>query len=60
MQTWKRFFSLGPTRTRVVIELTDELADISAMEIQVALHNSGYHVKQVHAHNVTKSNKKAA
>lgn len=55
----KKFFAIGPSKTRVVVELTDSLEDISAMEIQVALHNCGYHVKNVHCHNVVKGKKAA-
>jgi phosphoribosylformylglycinamidine (FGAM) synthase PurS component len=52
-------FSHGEVRTKVVIQLTDEIDDISALDIQTVLHNAGYHVRQVHAERVYKEVKKS-
>lgn len=52
-------FAKGRARTRVVVTLADDLADVSALEIQTVLHNSGLKVIQVHASNIIKKRRAA-
>lgn len=42
-------FSKGDPVTRVIVYLTDKLDDISAMDIQTALYEAGFHVHSVKA-----------
>lgn len=52
-------FAKGRVKTKVVVDLVDDLADVSALEIQTVLHNSGLKVVRVHASNVVKQSRVA-